>query len=115
MANKITVTGIALFLMVAIPGFYSHAQAQSDAASLLAQANALMESKDYQQAEPLYRSIVVDWPGTDEAFTAQKSLAIIYIATVKYAAAQTEVDALIAGFADHPQLPAALYEVANQY
>jgi tetratricopeptide (TPR) repeat protein len=115
MANKITVTGIVLFLMVAIPGFYSHAQAQSDAASLLAQANALMESKDYQQAEPLYRSIVVDWPGTDEAFTAQKSLAIIYIATVKYAAAQTEVDALIAGFANHPQLPAALYEIANQY
>jgi tetratricopeptide (TPR) repeat protein len=73
-----------------------------------------MESKDYQQAEPLYRSIVTNWPGTDEAFTAQKSLAIIYIATVKYAAAQTEVDALIAGFANHPQLPAALYEVANQ-
>jgi tetratricopeptide (TPR) repeat protein len=115
MANKVTVTGIVLFLTAVIPGFYSHAQAQSDAASLLAQANALMESKDYQQAEPLYRSIVTNWPGTDEAFTAQKSLAIIYIATVKYAAAQTEVDALIAGFANHPQFPAAVYSIADHY
>jgi tetratricopeptide (TPR) repeat protein len=115
MANKIAVTGgIVLFLTVVIPGFYLHAQAQSDAATLLTQANA-MKSKDCQRAEAIYRSIVENYPGSNEAFSAQKSLALICIIATRYPQAQTEVDALIAGFANHPQLAAGLYDIAEQY
>jgi hypothetical protein len=48
----------------------------ADAAAQLKQAETYKQNEQYEQAEAIYRDIVADYPGTDEAFKAQKSSAI---------------------------------------
>lgn len=90
-------------------------KAFADAAAQLEQAEAYKKNGQYEQAEGIYRTIIADYPGTDEAFQAQKNLALIKIITASYPEDEPEVDALITNFAEHPQLPAALYDIANHY
>jgi len=87
----------------------------ADAAAQLKQAETYKQNEQYEQAEAIYRDIVADYPGTDEAFQAQKSLALLYIKTARYPAARQEVDALLTNFAGHPELPAEVYKIAEQY
>jgi len=86
-----------------------------DAAGQLEQANAYVEDKNYEQAEAIYRDIVTDHPGTDEAFQAEKNLAVLYITTGRYPAARQEVDTLLTDFADHPELPGEVYKIGDHY
>jgi len=87
----------------------------ADAAAQLQQAETYKQNEQYEQAEAIYRGIVTDYPGTDEAFQAQKSLALLYIKTARYPAARQEVDVLLTNFAYHPELPGEVYKLAEQY
>ncbi|MBW8039624.1 MAG: tetratricopeptide repeat protein, partial [Planctomycetes bacterium] len=87
----------------------------ADASAQLEQADTYKDNKDYEQAEAIYRDIVTNYPGTDEAFQAQKNLALLYIITARYSAGRQEVDTLITNFADHPELPDEIYKFAGQY
>jgi len=87
----------------------------ADASAQLEQAETYKQNEQYEQAEAIYRGIVTDYPGTDEAFQAQKNLALLYIKTARYPAARQEVDALLTNFADHPELPGEVYNLAEQY
>ncbi|GAG31772.1 unnamed protein product, partial [marine sediment metagenome] len=87
----------------------------ADVSAQLEQADAYMKDKNYEQAEAIYRDIVTNYPGTDEAFQAQKNLALLYIKTTRYPAARQEVDTLLTNFADHPELPGEVCNLAEQY
>jgi TolA-binding protein len=117
MAKKIAISFSVLFCVVltGLTFFLIAAEYSTDTISPLEQAKAYEAEGDYEQAEAIYRSIVTDYPGTDEAFQAQKNLALLFIATRNYSTAQAEVDVLIADFAEHPELPAAVYDIANHY
>ena len=112
MVKKILFISLALFglLFSTMPP-----ECFADAAAQLQQADAYMKDKNYEQAEAIYRDIVTNYPGTDEAFQAQKNLALLYIKTTRYPAARQEVDTLLTNFADHPELPGEVYNLAEQY
>jgi len=86
-----------------------------DAAAQFEQAKNYEKNKQYEQAEAMYRAIVTNHPGTDEAFQAEKNLAVLYIKTGKYPAARQEVDTLLTDFADHPELPGEVYKIGDHY
>jgi TolA-binding protein len=117
MAKKIVISFSVVFCVVllCLMFFLIAAEYSTDTAALLEEAKAYEAEGNYEQAEAIYRSIVTDYPGTDEAFQAQNNLALLFIVTRDYPAAQAEVDALIADFAEHPELPAAVYDIANHY
>ena len=120
MARKIAISSSVLFCVVLAGIVFSLVGAEyptdtANASALLEQAQAYEAEGNYEQAESIYRSIITDYPGTDEAFQAQKNLALLFVVTLNYSVAQAEVETLIADFPEHPQLPAALYDIANQY
>jgi len=117
MAKKILISFSVLLgvILAGITLFLVAAEYSTDTLSPLEQAKTYETDGNYTQAEVIYRSIVANYPGTDPAFQAQKNLALLCIATRNYPAAQVEVDVLIADFAEHPELPAALYDIANHY
>jgi len=117
MAKKIAISFSVVFAVVlaGLTFFLIAAEYSSDSSAPLEQAKAYETAGNYEQAESIYKTIVTDYPGTDEAFQAQKNLALLFIATRNHTAAQAEVDALIADFAEHPELPPAVYDIANHY
>lgn len=60
----------------------------ADALADLAQTDTLAVNGDYQQAEVIYKEIVTDYAGTNEALEAQKGLTIVYIALERWSDAQ---------------------------
>jgi len=80
MRNKIPFTHLVPFVLLFI-GLVGSAFA--DASSQLEQAEVLANNGQHKQIETLYKQIVTDYPGTEEAFQAQKSLLILYIETDK--------------------------------
>jgi len=81
------------------------------------QAETYMQNKQYELAEAIYKDIAANLPGTDEALQARKNLAILYskMGDHMHPAAKKEADALIADFTDHPELPAEVYNIAEQF
>jgi len=114
-AKKIAISFSVVFavVLVCLTFFLIAAEYSTDTISPLEQAKAYETEGNYEQAEAIYRSIVTDWPGTDEAFQAQKNLALLFIVTRNYPAAQAEVDALITDFAGHLDLAQTIYDIAN--
>jgi len=115
MAKKIAISFSVVFAVVLAVIVFSLVGAaySTDTAALLEEAKAYEAESNYGQAEAIYWSIVADYPGTDEAFQAQKNLAVLFITTGNYPAAQAEVDALIADFTGHQGLPQVIYDLAN--
>jgi outer membrane protein assembly factor BamD (BamD/ComL family) len=81
------------------------------------QAETYKQNKQYELAEAIYKDIAANLPGTDEALQARTNLAILYskMGDHMHPAAKKEADALIADFADHPELPAEVYNIAEQF
>ncbi|MBN1804987.1 MAG: tetratricopeptide repeat protein, partial [Sedimentisphaerales bacterium] len=73
------------------------------------------QAGQYGQATTIYKQVAADYPGTDEALTAQKKLAIIDIEQGDDTAALAELDKLIADFRNHQNLPDAVFEIAEQF
>ena len=118
MAKKIAISFSVVFAVVLAGIVFSLVRAEehsTDAMSPLEQAKAYEAEGNYEKAEAIYRTITTDYPGTDEAFQAQKNLAVLFITMRNYPAAQAEVDALIADFTGHPNLPQVIYDLANSY
>jgi len=91
----------------------------ADVAAQLQQATEYKDNGYYNQAEDLYKKIVSENAGTDNALKAQKGLAFLYLKTEydvqSNANEQTALDKLTTDFAANPNLPAALYEIADEY
>jgi len=81
------------------------------------QAETYKQNKQYEQAGAIYKDIVANFPGTDEALQARRNLAILYSKMGKHMhpAARREADALLANFADHIELPAEVYTISEQF
>ncbi len=86
-----------------------------DLSADFALAAQLAETKDYAQAESIYREIIADYPGTDHAFAAQKGLALAAMARKDWDTAVSQADVLIAQYPTNPQLAQALYGIARQF
>jgi len=120
MAKKIAISFSVVFAVV-LAGFTfflisaEYSAIAADTSAQLDQGKAYEASGNYTQAEAIYRTITTDYPGTDEAFQAQKNLAVLFITTGNYPAAQAEVDALIADFTGHQGLPQVIYDLANSW
>ena len=117
MAKKIAISFSVVFAVVLAVIMFSLVGAaySTDTAALLEEAKAYEAESNYVQAEVIYWSIVADYPGTDEAFQAQKNLAVLFITTGNYPAAQAEVDALIADFTGHQSLPQVIYDLSDSW
>jgi tetratricopeptide (TPR) repeat protein len=112
MRVKIKLNILVPFILIV---FMISNQCLADAASDLAQANSHMRNLQYQQATAEYEAIIADYPGSDYALKAQKNLAITYILMQKLTEPQQVIDDMMTDFADDPNLPKAVYRIANRY
>ena len=81
----------------------------------LEQAETLLEKGQYEQAEAIYLQIVTEYPGTDNAFAAQKQLAFLYIAWHRYPLAEAAYNQLLANFLGHKGITQAVHDIAYRY
>ncbi len=87
----------------------------ADAASDIQTAENYYNNGLYQQAEQICQSILGKHSGTDDAFEAQKKLAILYIAWGKGQQATAAVDALKTDFSDNVHITEAVHDIGQQY
>lgn len=87
----------------------------ADASDLFEQAKAYEASGNYTQAEAIYRSIVADYPGTDEALQALTQLAKLHIKQYDDAAAEAAISTLKTDYAQHPELCTNIYSLAEAF
>jgi len=78
----------------------------------LEQAQNYQDKGYISQAETIYNQIVTDYPGTDYAFKAYKSLALSYIHTKQKNPSTQTINTLLTDYSAHADLPAALYDFA---
>jgi hypothetical protein len=67
----------AVIVLALIGAIGLEGKAVGAASAQLEQAETYKQKYQYEQAEAIYRAIVTDSPGTDEAFQARKNLAIL--------------------------------------
>jgi len=90
----------------------------ADLAEQYEQAEAYRENKDYLQAKDAYKTIIRDYPGTEEALMSQRGLVIVYTLTKKDTDAKTAFDKLLSDFGDYPDkniIARAIFDVARYY
>ncbi|MHC4479229.1 MAG: tetratricopeptide repeat protein [Planctomycetota bacterium] len=87
----------------------------ADAEAQLDLAGQYKNDRHYDQAEPIYKQIVADFPGTADAMRAQGLLAAMYVLWGKQPQADTAYRQLHASFSEHRELPKALYAIAKAY
>ena len=79
------------------------------------QAEAYEKQGQYEQAEQIYQQIVTGLPGTDDALTAQKNLAILYIGWDKQSQADIALDQLLTGFSGHDAIAETVWQIAREF
>ncbi len=87
----------------------------SDLADLETTAADYLSTGLYAEAEQTYQTIIAEYPGTDNALFAQKDLAFLYITQGEDLQAVDAFEVMTADFADNPNLPYAIYQIANKY
>jgi len=87
----------------------------ADARAPLDQAETLLEKGQYQQAEAIYQQVIAEYPGTEDAFAAQKQLAFLYIAWHRNPEAEAAYNQLLANFLGHKDIAQALHDIAYRY
>jgi len=90
----------------------------ADASAQYEQAEAYKDSKDSLQAEEAYKTIIRDYPGTEEALMSQRGLVIVYTLTKKDTDAKTAFDKLLSDYGDYPDkniIARAIFDVARYY
>ncbi len=78
-------------------------------------AEVYHKKRDYSEAAAIYKSIIEQYPGTIYALRAQKSLTMLLIDRKEYEQAKVAFEQLIDGFANHANLPEAIYEISQKY
>jgi TolA-binding protein len=106
-----------LFVALILAGFafFEAKVCFADAAALVEQAESYYKVRRYEKAKQVYESILNQYDGTDYAFTAQKGLTILYIASKKQPEAEAAFQELIASFFNHGHIVYAVHDIANQY
>ncbi|MHC4424458.1 MAG: tetratricopeptide repeat protein, partial [Planctomycetota bacterium] len=109
MCKKIPSIGL-IALLVFVAGGRSFA----DVSAQFEQAETFEKQGQYEQAEQIYRQIAADYPGSDDALTAQKNLTCLYIADDNQEQAGAAFGKLLDEFAEHEKLPGAIHKIAEQ-
>jgi tetratricopeptide (TPR) repeat protein len=81
----------------------------------LEQAETLLKKGQYEQAETIYQQVIAGYPGTDDAFAAQKQLTFLYIAWNRYPQAEAAYNELLANFSGHKDITQAVHDIAYRY
>jgi len=89
------------------------AETAEEASVLLEQAEQYVREANYPDAEAIYKSVVADYPGTDDAFTAQGRLAMLYLRWGNQAEAEAACDRLASDFSQHEEIVETLNRLAE--
>ncbi len=73
------------------------------------------KARNYDKAGALYRDVIANWPATEYEMWARTGNVRIDILTGNQTAVEPAVDALIADFNDHPDLPQAVFGIGEEY
>jgi len=95
--------------------FVSAGDCFADVSAQFKQADNYKRNKQYEQAEAIYQQIITDYPGTDDAFKAQKALIFLYFATGKELQADATLQQLISGFYSHKDIAMTVCQVGDRY
>jgi len=88
----------------------------ADVSAQFVQAETYISDSNYTAAEVIYKAIVQDYPGTDEAFTSQQKLIILYMAWDKQAKAEAAYEQLVSEFGGREDLAGILVgEIAGAF
>ncbi|MHC4739351.1 MAG: tetratricopeptide repeat protein [Planctomycetota bacterium] len=90
----------------------------ADAAGQFEQAETHRRNGDYQQAEKIFKIIIGNYPGTEEALRSQRGLVIVYILTQRSYDAEAALNKLTTDFASYHEpndVAQALFDIARQY
>ena len=110
MRKKTSFIPIGTFIVLAI--VY---QCFADVSDKFKQAQTHQEQRQYAQAEQIYKQIVKAYPSNEDAFQAQKSLAILYVEWDKQTQAHAALQELIGSFSGHKDIAKAVTYVADAY
>jgi len=86
----------------------------ADAADDLKLAQTYEQKGRYEQAEAGYRQVVTAYPGSDQAFDAQKYLTALYALRGKASEAQEAMEKLLGQFSQREYLPLAVHEIVEK-
>ena len=84
----------------------------ADASAQFELAKTYGKQGNYEQAEQVYKAIITDYPGTDDAFQAQKKLPILYITWHKGLQAKAAFQELVTKFSENERIANAVYDLA---
>ena len=87
----------------------------ADVSAQLEQAQAYVNNREYEQAEAIYKTIVQDYPGTDDALEAQRRLTQLYIFWKKEPEAEAAFEEVLAEFSQEESTIDAVIQVADIY
>lgn len=107
---EFAVTVFALILAIGLEG-----KAVGDVPDQLAEAEQFVKSGNYDQAEAIYRQIVVQVPDSNDALEAQKQLTCLCVTTNRLVEADTTLAELTAGFSGHKDVAQAVHDIAYHY
>ncbi len=103
---------IGFSVLLSIQG---HNKVLADVETQLDQAQELVEQYQYEQAEMIYRQLVIDYPATENGLLAQEGLTTLYIEADRLADANVAFEQMVTGFTGHPRLAKAVDHVADAY
>jgi len=104
-----------MWLLCALLVFPLSSLSFADADAQLQMAGTYEKSKDYAQAEAIYKQIVTANRGTDYAFQAQEKLTILYVDWYKQLEAEAALQQLIGDFSQHRRIAGAITHIADAY
>ena len=107
-----------LFIPLALSGIMFSWMAEvclADASAQFEQAETYETQGYYERAEEIYKTIVTDYPGTDNALKAQKKLTILYITWHKGLQAEAAFQELVTKFSENEHIANAVYDLAVRY
>ena len=105
MRNKTSFIPVIPLLVLVIAG-----QGCTPMSAKFQRAQTHQEKGQYEQPEQIYKQIIRDHPGTEDAFQAQKNLAILYVAWDKQPQAQATLQEF---FSEYEAITTAVTHVAD--
>ncbi|MHC4687862.1 MAG: tetratricopeptide repeat protein, partial [Planctomycetota bacterium] len=105
---------IPSILLIALLVFVTAGRCFADVSAQFEQAQTYERQGQYEQAEQIYQQIAADYPGSDDALTAQKSLTCLYIADDNQQQARAAFGKLLDEFAEHEKLPGTIHKIAER-
>ena len=86
-----------------------------DVAAQISKADKYVKAGNFSEAEAIYKSVIAEQQGSDDALKAQRKLITSYIHQDKTTEAQAGFDKMLADYALNPNLPEQIYWVGRGY